>query len=159
MCEDKQRRMRHLLKEFKSSCVWCGCHCSPYVAASAPNRATREHLIPVSKDGAEALSNAALSCFRCNNARGSGMEPPDTVRDISTLRALSPGHDRAWATLLGERAAVRRPNPDPWGEHEWAISRKKITETYNCRRVIATSAPGDKPRPQRRRYFDFSAGW
>jgi len=49
-------------------CCWCGCHTTPL--RDAANSATTEHIIPRSLGGSDDSENLAMSCNRCNNARG-----------------------------------------------------------------------------------------
>lgn len=49
-------------------CCWCGDLCTPQ--RNKYNSATIEHVTPQSEGGADDWENYAMSCNRCNNARG-----------------------------------------------------------------------------------------
>lgn len=49
-------------------CCWCGGLCTPQ--RNKHNSATIEHVTPQSDGGADSWENYAMSCNRCNNARG-----------------------------------------------------------------------------------------
>lgn len=48
-------------------CRWCG------LQFECPERATVEHVIPLSRGGKRRGPNATLACSKCNTERGSGM--------------------------------------------------------------------------------------
>jgi 5-methylcytosine-specific restriction endonuclease McrA len=49
-------------------CCWCGGLCTPQ--RNKYNSATIEHVNPQSEGGPDDWNNYAMSCHRCNNARG-----------------------------------------------------------------------------------------
>lgn len=59
-----------LRKIHGDSCCYCGVEMSfvrrPRGEGIAPNRATLEHVLPISRGGAHTFDNTALACHRCN---------------------------------------------------------------------------------------------
>jgi 5-methylcytosine-specific restriction endonuclease McrA len=49
-------------------CCWCGCETSD--VRKVWNSSTVEHVLPKSLGGTDDLDNLAMSCNKCNNARG-----------------------------------------------------------------------------------------
>lgn len=70
---DKQRRMKVLLKTFGGKCWWCKCDVIAGIQNSdfqhQPNQATRDHIVPRSRGGTNALANLVLACRACNEER------------------------------------------------------------------------------------------
>lgn len=56
-----------------------------------------EHIVPVSREGTDELSNLALACQRCNNAK------------YAATQAIDP--------LTGLQAPLFHPRQDSWSEH------------------------------------------
>jgi hypothetical protein len=46
------------------------CHVIMTLAPEKLNTCTRDHIIPVSQGGSDAMDNLVAACFACNNARG-----------------------------------------------------------------------------------------
>lgn len=72
-------RILRLLEIQGDKCHWCGKTVSLGVAEKHPDRATVEHLTPVSRGGSDRRENLKVACFRCNNRRSSrdGPMPPE----------------------------------------------------------------------------------
>lgn len=70
-------------------CHWCGRALQQAVPETHPDRATLDHLTPVSQGGATDLANLVLACFRCNQRRG--VMAPEAFRRLLGGRAGSLG--------------------------------------------------------------------
>lgn len=51
-------------------CHWCHCEISDDLPANHPQKATADHLLPVSAGGTDTRDNLVPSCFACNTKRG-----------------------------------------------------------------------------------------
>lgn len=70
--------LKSILSEAQNHrCCWCG---KP-VDANGPrdDRPTFEHLIPLSKGGADTPANLVIACYSCNQQRGNADFPPSAV--------------------------------------------------------------------------------
>lgn len=54
----------------ESKCVWCGEEMILSFQSLAPNKATREHMVPKSKGGRNQIENYLVACSDCNSRRG-----------------------------------------------------------------------------------------
>lgn len=147
--------LTELHRSFNGLCVWCGRDTILDAAVSHPHKATREHIVPRHRGGSDSRHNLALSCFRCNNQRGNSDGPPACVEASAWLRTLSASHDQVWGRLLAVQSAQTwvRVNPPV------KPKPKETIRAYHSNRVIASVGPDSKPRPVRRRYFNFAEGW
>jgi 5-methylcytosine-specific restriction endonuclease McrA len=68
-----------LYSNFHGCCFWCK-------AKIARRDATRDHVIPKSKGGADSIDNFVLSCQSCNNARGD-MDAEEWLRLVMSEEA------------------------------------------------------------------------
>lgn len=68
--EAKRRRWakRTLMTKQAGICALCGEQMR--LAAGAPDEATFDHIVPVSRGGTDKITNLQLACRRCNEARG-----------------------------------------------------------------------------------------
>jgi hypothetical protein len=70
-------------------CCWCG----KRMMDDGPrdDRSTFEHIVPLSKGGADAPDNLAIACYGCNQRRGDGEQSPARVQPaLSILRQVKP---------------------------------------------------------------------
>jgi 5-methylcytosine-specific restriction endonuclease McrA len=44
-----------------------------------PRRATIDHILPLSKGGTDAPTNLRAACLQCNNERGNGEPPKESL--------------------------------------------------------------------------------
>lgn len=51
-------------------CHWCGVLTRLRAAVNDDLRATKDHVMPLSKGGTNERSNIVLSCWRCNRTKG-----------------------------------------------------------------------------------------
>lgn len=63
-----------LAKKQGHLCCWCGERMDEY--GPQLNRPTLDHVIPLSRSGADAPSNLAIACSGCNQDRGNEIGPP-----------------------------------------------------------------------------------
>jgi len=65
-------RMADLWARDRGRCQLCGKECSPLVGShwTDPHAATRDHVVPISKGGADTLGNCQLAHRSCNSAKG-----------------------------------------------------------------------------------------
>jgi len=65
---------RRLCDRQDHRCCWCG---KP-MAAAAPrdDRPTFDHVVPLSRGGADEPANLVIACHACNNRRGDADVPP-----------------------------------------------------------------------------------
>ena|ERR1700761_1955247 len=52
---------------------WRCCYCGLRLEKVHPNRATIEHVIPLSRGGPDKAENMVIACRRCNGRRGNAM--------------------------------------------------------------------------------------
>lgn len=67
-------KIETLIARFNGVCLYCGVDVDPHGKPDAPNTATRDHFIPLSKGGARGATNTVLACNECNRAKGD-MDP------------------------------------------------------------------------------------
>lgn len=67
---DPKVTVPNLREMLGDNCCYCGVEMSfarrPRGAGIAPNRATLEHVLPISRGGTHTLDNTVLACHRCN---------------------------------------------------------------------------------------------
>jgi hypothetical protein len=99
----KKVYMRVCLAEAQNwRCCWCGVECVP--ESDKKNSATIEHVTPRSQGGTDHWSNLAMSCNRCNQARG--VRPIERFIDIvqkGSFKEYSKADHRA-----AKAAAIRK---------------------------------------------------
>lgn len=74
--------------------------CCEYCKSQAeysPDTFSIEHIVPIARDGGQALANLALSCQGCNNRKFTSIDAEDPVN--------------------GERAPLFHPRRDHWSDH------------------------------------------
>ncbi|MGB1014204.1 MAG: HNH endonuclease [Nannocystaceae bacterium] len=59
--------VRRLIRAQGAVCSYCGCDLS--LRKNAPDRATLDHVVPLSRGGLDAPENWALACAKCNAAK------------------------------------------------------------------------------------------
>jgi 5-methylcytosine-specific restriction endonuclease McrA len=94
------------------TCHWCR---GPAIEdAAGGQRATVDHLIPVSRGGADDMLNTVLSCQACNGERGA----PEVTREQAAGEWARSHATKPWtqlnrprlpATLAAWRAEARKP--------------------------------------------------
>ena len=81
-----KRRMGELQNH---RCCWCGKPMSD--DGPREDRPTFEHIVPLSKGGADSPANLAIACHGCNLRRGDGELSPAQIRpSLSILRQVTP---------------------------------------------------------------------
>lgn len=77
-----RRRRARMYKKQDGLCFWCSklMKLSFEEINKDPDRATFDHIVPVSKGGANAQKNLVLSCNRCNSHRGNEYVNPHTKK-------------------------------------------------------------------------------
>lgn len=65
-----RHRILGMLKNQGDTCFWCGKTVRLDVERDHPDRATADHIIPVSRGGGSGRANLRVSCYLCNNRRG-----------------------------------------------------------------------------------------
>jgi hypothetical protein len=105
---------RQVLGDQGYSCFWCGnpvCDqdtaCDSGVTLTAANRATKDHLCPLSRGGVDFVWNIVAACESCNNLRNNRMpgeflrdrlafsKPVDKLREIYTAIPFTKERDEA----------------------------------------------------------------
>lgn len=61
----------------RNKCYWCG---------REPIRSTIDHIIPVSRGGANKFQNLALACELCNNRKGSLLPDELEIQGFDTIK-------------------------------------------------------------------------
>ena len=60
-----------LYRSVGGRCYYCGIKTKAYLCSPhAPNYATRDHRVPLSRGGSNAIENMAVACRACNSAKG-----------------------------------------------------------------------------------------
>lgn len=70
-----RHRILGMLRIQGDTCFWCGKTVLLDVEQEHPDRATVDHLIPVSRGGGGGRENLRVACYRCNNRRGDRVGP------------------------------------------------------------------------------------
>jgi hypothetical protein len=86
----------HVRRQVEERAGGCCEYCRSQNSCSATSFSV-EHIIPRSKAGSDQLSNLALSCQGCNNAK------------FTAIDAIDPS--------TGQRASLFHPRNDRWSEH------------------------------------------
>ena len=75
--KDRRRVLLNLGRKYGWNCHWCGretIYNTDDYKKQPSNKATIEHLVPLSRGGENKYRNFRIACYRCNNARGSRPE-------------------------------------------------------------------------------------
>ena len=75
----KERRWlrRQLIRKYGGRCVLCGEQV--VLQEGCLNSATIDHVIPLSKGGADTINNMQLACAKCNHDKGDSIEIAETA--------------------------------------------------------------------------------
>ncbi len=71
---------RQIFTRDRWQCQACWKRVRDNVSWQHPSRATVDHIIPLTKDGAECESNVQTLCWPCNHAKGNRVGPNDQLR-------------------------------------------------------------------------------
>ncbi len=71
---DRKARRRALLELFNSRCAICGKSVRFDAPPDSPNKATVDHVVPLSRGGTNCHPNLQLACFPCNQAKADRLE-------------------------------------------------------------------------------------
>lgn len=66
-----EKRKKFWSRQRKLECAYCGKRVYREVNNTHNSKATIDHIVPLSKGGTNAQYNLVLSCFECNNRKGS----------------------------------------------------------------------------------------
>lgn len=69
-------------------CAYCNCTTKLKAPDDDPERATIDHVMPLSRGGGNSADNLALACRQCNNTKGS-MTPREFVATLMIFAALA----------------------------------------------------------------------
>ena len=126
-----QRRIRE-----RAACLCEYCHASEqwqYV------RFTTDHIIPLSRGGANTSDNLCLACFHCNRRKGSGI----TGRD----------------PISGRDVPLFHPRKHLWNAHfVWSADKLRIVGLTPVGRATAESLELNRERAVRIRAADVAVG-
>lgn len=70
------------------TCHYCGNDVSRSLPMDDPNRATIDHVFPLSAGGTNALKNLVLACLKCNRSKSDAV-PPRTAEELRPWRFQS----------------------------------------------------------------------
>jgi len=143
----KKVYMRVRLAEAQNwRCCWCGQHCVP--ESNKHNSATIEHVTPRSQGGTDTWENFAMSCNRCNQARG--VRPVERFVDIvqkgnfkegpskTALRAAKAAANRAMQATVRKAVESNAANPFEFGTKEHKMfERYKVSDALGANRMAA----------------------
>lgn len=59
-----------MLLSTATHCSYCTCEISDELPDNHPQKATADHILPVSQGGADLIENLIPACLRCNEQRG-----------------------------------------------------------------------------------------
>lgn len=85
----KMNKSDRLRKETKGACGYCGVHLPK-------DRMTRDHIVPMSKGGPNAMSNLLCCCESCNQLKGD--------KSLEEFRAFCNGGDLFWFEVVRDAA-------------------------------------------------------
>lgn len=72
----RRKQRARLFEEQEGKCFYCGriMHLATQAGAKAPDTATFEHRVPISRGGSKGYRNIVLACLVCNQTKGNRME-------------------------------------------------------------------------------------
>lgn len=97
-------RLQRVYDRHRGTCALCGGRTFLTVAQGHPQKATIDHVIPLSRGGSNRQENLQLACERCNNQKANRVGP-DMVRKLAAER------DKLLAEVKMLRAAVTSTTP------------------------------------------------
>jgi len=120
------RFREYLLEKWGRRCAYCGAKGVPL---------EKDHIIPKSRGGTDRVSNLAVSCRRCNQAKGDRTadefgHPEVQARAKTPLRDAAAVNTTRWAIFNGLRAAGFEVRAWTGGRTKWNRERLGLPKTH-----------------------------
>lgn len=135
----------YLLEKWGRRCAYCGAEGVPL---------EKDHIVPKSRGGTDRVSNLAVSCRRCNQAKGNRTAdefgyPEVQVMAKIPLRDAAAVNTTRWAIFNGLRTAGFGPRAWTGGRTKWNRERLGLPKTHAldalCVGKVATVSGWEAP--------------